>query len=202
MTTNFRAINFLCVVTLRSCNNFATDRARLKAANQELFKDGWQQSRLSAGALLGFSRLWSSFSQLPGTERKAATWWKDSGGGAALQGKVTVGQVCRIEKVVNKNMDYISRWASVHPWHNANLKLKDLVRTTSFLVGELWALLSWASGMEQRWNLPNADEQVQMIANFDNLPLKVAVKVVESEATARRKKSLESEVSAPTFYRP
>ena len=57
MTTNFRAINFLCVVTLRSCNNFATDRARLKAANQELFKDGWQQSRLSAGALLGFSRL-------------------------------------------------------------------------------------------------------------------------------------------------
>ena len=193
MTTNFRAINFLCVVTLRSCNNFATDRARLKAASQELFKDGWQQSRLSAGALLGFSRLWSGFSQLPGTERKAATWWKDSGGGAALQGKVTVGQVCRIEKVVNKNMDYISRWASVHPWHNANLKLKDLVRTTSFLVGELWALLSWASGMEQRWNLPNADEQVQMIANFDNLPLKVAVKVVESEATARRKKSLESE---------
>ena len=57
MTTNFRAINFLCVVTLRSCNNFATDRARLKAANQELFKDGWQQSRLSAGALLGFPRL-------------------------------------------------------------------------------------------------------------------------------------------------
>ena len=33
MTTNFRAINFLCVVTLRSCNNFATDRARLKAAS-------------------------------------------------------------------------------------------------------------------------------------------------------------------------
>ena len=71
-------------------------------------------------------------------------------GGATIQGKVTVGQVCRIEKVVNKNMDYISRWASVHPWHNANLKLKDLVRTTSFLVGEPWALLSWASGMEQR----------------------------------------------------
>ena len=33
MTTNFRAINFLCVVTLRSCNNFATDRARQKAAS-------------------------------------------------------------------------------------------------------------------------------------------------------------------------
>ena len=41
MTTNFRAINFLCVVTLRSCNNIATtDSARLKAASQELFKDG------------------------------------------------------------------------------------------------------------------------------------------------------------------
>ena len=47
--------------------------------------------------------------------------------------------------------------------------------------------------------MPNSDEQVQMIANFDNLPLKVAVKVMESEATARRKKSLASEVSAPTF---
>ena len=34
-------------------------------------------------------------------------------GGATIQGKVTVGQVCRIEKVLNKNMDYISRWASV-----------------------------------------------------------------------------------------
>lgn len=61
-----------------------------------------------------------------------------------------LGRYVVLKKVVNKNMDYISRWASVHPWHNANLKLKDLVRTTSFLVGELWALLSWASGMEQR----------------------------------------------------
>ena len=91
-------------------------------------------------------------------------------------------------------MFYISRWASVErPLHDANLKIKDLVRTISFLVGEPCALLSWVSGIEQRLNLLNADEQVQMIANFDNLPLKVAVKVVESEATARRKKSLESE---------
>ena len=33
-------------------------------------------------------------------------------GGATLEGKVTVGKVCRIEKVVNKDMGYISRWAS------------------------------------------------------------------------------------------
>ena len=52
---------------------------------------------------------------------------------------------------------------------------------------------------------PNAGEQViQKIANFGltSPVIKVAVKVMESEATARRKKSLESEVSAPTYYRP
>ena len=30
----------------------------------------------------------------------------------------------------------------------------------------------------------------------------LAVKVMESQATVRRKKSLESEVSAPTYYGP
>ena len=70
-------------------------------------------------------------------------------------------------------MYYISRWASVvRPLHDANLKIKNLVWTISFLVGELCALLSWVSGIEQRLNLLNADEQVQMIANFDNLPPK------------------------------
>ena len=86
---------------------------------------------------------------------------------------ISLGQVCRIEKVLNKSMYYISRWASVvRPLHDANLKIKDLVRTISFLVGEPCALLSWVSGIEQRLNSLNADEQVQMIANFDNLPPK------------------------------
>ena len=55
----------LCVVTCRSCNNVARDRARLKAA---------RSSPLCWCA--GFPRLWSGF-DLPRTELKAATSWKE-----------------------------------------------------------------------------------------------------------------------------
>ena len=62
-----------------------------------------------------------------------------------------LGRYVVLKKLSTKTwIIYLGGPSVVQPWHNANLKLKDLVRTTSFLVGEPWALLSWASGMEQR----------------------------------------------------
>ena len=66
-------------MTCRSCHNFARDKSQAESC-KDLFKDGRQQSPLSAGALWGFHWLWK----------------------VLTQESISLGQVCRIEK----NMDY------------------------------------------------------------------------------------------------